>query len=56
VNREKRLAKLLQGFMNAVVDATTKGISIPPEINRAFIKSYATLRDLGYEDEVYVKK
>jgi hypothetical protein len=56
MSREKRLAKLLQGFMNAVVDATTKGASIPAEINRAFIKSYGILREFGYEEEVYVKK
>ncbi|GBR75088.1 hypothetical protein NO1_2149 [Candidatus Termititenax aidoneus] len=56
MNRENRLAKLLQGFMDSVVDATTKGISIPAEINRAFVKSYGALRKLGYEEEVYVKK
>ena len=56
MSREQRLAKLLQGFMDAVVDSMTKGFRIPRGVDRVFLKSYETLRDFGYEPEFNTKK
>jgi hypothetical protein len=56
MTREKQLAKLLQGFMNAVVDSMNDGHKIPHGIDRVFLRSYETLREYGYETELCIKK
>ena len=49
MSNEQRLVKLLQGFMDLTVDASASGFKVPKRADCMFIKTYRTLKKMGYE-------